>query len=271
MLSPSSAKILTAIMFVFCSFFFPDESLLKKYPALSDMEIFYIEAIKEGFVNPSAHPPRPLGNTSGREALYNVFSVCRDLLRRIFPDECLANTLRVTNVGGRAPDFGGSCVVATYEDNKDRSEEAALEFLSKCKLPDSKKRGRKGPRSVKEYIPHTQLSSQHVPAKDYFMTAEVKAGSIGQKRSDEEMLEAWMQALVGLKRLGTSYGVLLRPDEGVILELHVQSREGKRHERMATKVKTWSFCGDSRTENKFQTEQFLDFMSAIISIMLKHK
>ncbi len=246
---------------------------MKKYPELTVAEIDYIEDIKVGFVNPGVHPAKPLGKPEGCNAMASIFAICRDVLRHAFPDEHLASSLRVTNVGGGPTDCTINCVVATYDDLEDRSEEAAMEFLSETVMPEKqrKKRHRRlGARNVKEYVPDTQVCSREAPTRDCFLTGQVTS-CIGAIPNDE-FLHHWMQMLMGLKRSDTTYGTLIKPDQGMIFELCVESKEGRKYKRLATKSKTWCFYRDpTETHGKFQVEQFIDFVTAITGIMLKHK
>ncbi|XP_072020175.1 uncharacterized protein [Amphiura filiformis] len=247
-------------------------ALLKKYPLLTDDSLTKIEYIKSGFLNPGHHMS-PMANGLGRVALDAIFTICREVLRCQYPHEYLARKFQVLNIGGRSGHFTDSCIIATFEDKEDRSEIAALKFLGGCKLPDPKKKGRKYPKDVHMYVPDTVVHSACLPKWIHsFIAGEVKSDVTNKEEEPEDdTRQAWIQALIGLSK-GTSdasYGVLIKPTRGIIFELHIESRDGKEHKRLATKSKIWKFTREDSI--LFQVNDFCDFMCAITSIMLKYK
>ena len=200
--------------------------------------------------------PLPLDNTVGRLALISLLEICEEAMGESY------NEFTTINCGGGALNYKGSCTISRFNRNQSESEEEAMEFLAACKVP--KKRSRKRPFETR--VPDGQIFAilDNHQFDQFSLTAEVKSSDTGD---NEALLQTWQQALTGLNRSSTTYGVLLKPGEGKILQLCVHDpKEGETYRSLNTKMKTWSFLGE---HDMFDTENFINFMKAILDVMLK--
>ena len=254
---------------------------LQEYDKLFDLNK-HVMNIRDGFVNhqsESSYAPVstvPLDEPLGRKALASMLSICENTLR--LPRYRQYIKLDTTNLGGSDPYdyYDGNCTYAVIKEKADdwMSDDDFMSILERTPIP--KREYDTKAATVKTSVPDVQLCTFRMchgnPQYQFNLTAQVKSTSMSRQ---ESIHQTWTQALIGLTHSDTSYALLLRPKAGVIYKLSIQeamdeAMDENTYKTLFTSTRSWSFIRtDEDGKHVFDADNFINFLRAIIDIMLK--
>ena len=228
--------------------------------------------VRKGFLSEPQVPS--LDDVKGRKALDCIFNLLTDVIEDY--DTFMYMRSFPLNVGGSDPNHDGNCTIAEFVrpiHDSSTSVDEIVDSLTKWTIEEAAQPETAGKRRRKRrfhqrstihvQVPDVQFVRLGLDSDDHFLiTAAVKSQPI----DDDCIRQAWNQALVGLLDHDVSYAVLLSPEKGLIYKLCIaEPQPGAKHRCLMTDMKEYGFLPSTY---KFNVEDFITFMEAILSIMI---